>query len=93
MHSMLFVATISQQSADWRPFVQNVDAYLKKLKGVARLAENIWLLDLTASASPLGILIHEAELLRIPYGLLSFDEAPQWLPASYNPTPIQDRSG
>jgi hypothetical protein len=87
MHSMLFVATISPEKADWTSFLQNVAMKLSKQTGAARLAENVWLLDLTVSAAGLGILVQQAEMQEIPYGLLPFDEAPQWLPASYNPKP------
>jgi hypothetical protein len=93
MHSILFVATIVRGSTDWKPFLENVDARLRTRKGFVRLAENVWLLDLTVSAAPLGLLVYQAETLEIPYGLLPFAEAPQWLPASYNPTTIQDRNG
>jgi hypothetical protein len=93
MHSLLFVATMVSQSQDWTAFLTSVGEKLRRQKGFVRLAENVWLLDLTVSVQPLGALVHQAETYGIPYGLLPFDEAPQWLPASFDPKPIQARSG
>ena len=92
MHSVLFVVTIVRQNADWTPFLQNVDQKLRPHKGFARLAENVWLLDLTVSAAAFGMLVYQAEMFQIPYGLLPFDEEPRWLPVSYSPTTISDHS-
>lgn len=96
MHSALFVAVIPvdrwQQDA-WKAFVGQTEAQLKPYQGIERLAENVWLLDLTASVTPLGFLIAGAEGLGIAYRTLPFDAEPQWLPGGQNPTPTQGRSG
>lgn len=93
MHSALFVTEIPKERQDWGDFLASVDAKLKKEKGVQRLAENIWLLDVTQSVASLGWLISYAEARGIAYGILPFDDAPRWLPAGFDPNTIRDRSG
>jgi hypothetical protein len=93
MHSILFVATMDRMSQFWGAFATAVDDLLQQTAGVSRIAENVWLLDLTISTHGLGTLIFQAGKLGIPYGLLPFADAPQWLPAGYNPTPIPVRNG
>jgi hypothetical protein len=93
MHSVLFVAIIPPQKQDWMTFVQEVGKKLQSAKGATRLAENVWLLDLHKNTAALGWLIACAEKLGISQGLLAFEHEPQWLPAGFDPKPIQDRSG
>ena len=92
VHSVLFVATMNPQHADWSTFLNGAHDKLRTAEGVVRLAENVWLLDLTISATSFGSLIYQADLCRVEYGILPFVEAPQWLPASYSPKPIQGRN-
>lgn len=90
MH-ILFVATVAPENAYWRPFLENVSS-IEQYEGVVRLAENVWLLDLMKSIKAFGLLAHQAESQKVSYGLLAFADAPQWLPASYNPKTTPDRS-
>jgi hypothetical protein len=92
MHSVLFVARPDRGSAFWRPFLENVDVKLERTAGIARLAENVSLLDLTESVEALGLLIYQAGVLGIRYGILPFADPPQWLPASFCPKTILARS-
>lgn len=88
MHSLMFAAVIPKDRQDyamfWRAFIDDVDSSLSKLEGIERLAENIWLVDLTVSARPFGVLASAAERLRVDYRILPFDAAPQWLQAGQN---------
>ena len=92
MHSILFVATIPQERDDWRAFSETAEMKLSQRQGVTRLAENVWLLDLQQDVVSLGWLVTEAERRAIDCGLLSFEHAPEWLPADFDPTPTAVRS-
>jgi hypothetical protein len=92
MHSVLFVATNPNRRTDWDDFVGRAEAKLtpdgneKRYEGsFVRLAENVWLLDVTMSAEPLGWLTSQAQVKGIPYGLLVFDKEPYWLPSDFQP--------
>ena len=92
MHSVLFVATIPTQRHDWSGFVVLAEQKLAISKGAIRLSENVWLLDLHQSTDSLGWLISLAAQMAISHGLLAFERAPEWLPASFDPMPIQGRN-
>ncbi len=92
MHSVLFVATIPAQRHDWSEFVERAIQKLETAKGAIRIAENVWLLDLQQSVAPLGWLVSLAEQKGVLHGLLAFEHAPEWLPASFDPMPIQGRN-
>jgi len=87
MHSAIFVATIPRDKPTWDLFVVNAQRGTKPGPGVQRLGENVWLLNVQASARALGYLVHYAEEQKISYGILPFHDAPKWLPASFDPTP------
>ncbi len=88
MHSMLFVATISSKRHDWAAFLEHADRDLDQAKGVVRLAENVWLLNMRETVEPFGQLVYLAQREGIPYGLLPFEHAPEWLPADFDPNTI-----
>lgn len=92
MHSPLFVTEIPKDDDKWRLFVDGVKHKIKNVEGVLRLGENVWLLNLQKSVASLGWLIGHAEGQGIAYGLLPFENAPQWLPGGFDPKTIQDRS-
>jgi hypothetical protein len=87
MHSALFVATIPKQEDAWETFLNRFSSKAKTTTAFVRLAENVWLIDLTKGAGPLGYLISFAHEGAIPYGILPFEHAPQWLPADFYPKP------
>lgn len=93
MHSVLFVAVMPKERSDWQVFVTDAETKLKNAKGVKKLAENVWLLDLHASVTALGWLIALADRQGLAKGLLGFDREPEWLPAGFDPTPILGRNG
>jgi hypothetical protein len=86
MHSVLFVGRISLSDVDFEPkggwtnFEANVVEKIHPSEYVARLARNIWLIDLTVEIRSLAHLITLAETNQVPYKILPFDEKPQWLP-------------
>jgi len=92
MHSALIVIQIPTQSADWNGFLGTVATKLRQARGVVRLAENVWLVNSQESPAPLGWLVSLAESGGFAYGILPFQDAPQWLPASLDPSTIQVRS-
>lgn len=87
MHSVLFVATISDDRHDWAEFAEIARARLSKCPGVEPLAENVWLLDLHESASAFGLLAGLAEQKGRQYRLLPFQHEPQWLRSGYDHKP------
>ena len=90
MHSMLFIATISSKKHDWAEFLEHADRQLAQARGVARLAENVWLLNLRETVEPFGHLVYLEQRGGISYGLLPFEHAPEWLPADFDPNTILD---
>jgi hypothetical protein len=91
MHSVLFVARIGEVDA-WQKFVSFVLPKVRQAKGVMRLGENVWLVNLRENVTVLGYLIAYAEERQIPYGILPFEHEPQWLPAGLNPSTTLVRS-
>lgn len=92
MHSIMFVATIPPERHDWQ-FSELSDKRLEQLEGVARLAENVWLLDLTKTVQAFGRLVYTAEQEAISYALLPFEREPEWLPADFDPNTTLARMG
>jgi len=95
MHSAIFVASIpereNQGQIRWSNFLGYVDVKLKNPKNYIRLAENVWLLHLKQSVAELGWLTVYAEQQAIKYGIVSFENAPEWLPGGFDPNTIQGR--
>jgi len=85
MHSALFVATIPQSDDEWEGFLRRFRSKTEAMTSFARLAENVWLVDLTKGPGALGYLISFAHEGHISYGILPFEHAPQWLPADFDP--------
>lgn len=59
---------------------------------VARLGENVWLVDATQSTDALGSLVYWAGRQKLAYGLLPFEHEPRWLPDAFDPNTIQARN-
>ena len=88
MHSALFVATMpKERDDDWEVFLSRVSTKTKAMTSLVRLAENVWLVDLTKGPGALGYLISFAHEGRMSYGILPFEREPQWLPADFDPKP------
>jgi hypothetical protein len=95
MKSVLFVARIdpkAPQRFDWDKFGKGLAEKIKLGKDALRLAENVWLLNLTGSVSALGWLISLAEENSLSYGILPFEKEPVWLPAGFYPDTTQDQT-
>jgi hypothetical protein len=87
MHSVIFVAELTDQKA-WRNFSDRIKQVVTLDEHVLRLAENVWLVNLQVSPTPLGWLISVAEQQKMSYGILALDDEPQWLPADFRPKSI-----
>jgi hypothetical protein len=94
MHSALVWIKMPEapDNQSWPNFLDDVASKQMQGKGVLRLAENVWLLDLQESLAPLGLLVASAEKRGLTYALLPFADAPRWLPASSDPSTILDRN-
>ena len=92
MHSALFVAQIPIGGARWREFLMKAKVGLRTHPGVSRLAENVWLVNLQENPAPLAYFVSAADALGVPYGILPFEHAPQWLPVDFDPNTIRVRS-
>jgi hypothetical protein len=87
MHSAIFVAELTDKLA-WRNFSDRIRQVVTPGENALQLAENVWLVNLQASPTPLGWLISVAEQQKVSYGILALDAAPQWLPADFRPKSI-----
>jgi hypothetical protein len=88
---MLFVITMGDP-ARWGQFIANVRNDIRSQGGVARLGENVWLVDMMQSAQTLACLVYWAGLEKLAYGLLPIQREPQWLPEAFDPKIIQCRN-
>jgi hypothetical protein len=92
MHTALFAASsVSIDLQAWGYFVAFIDAKLKHAKNVQRLAENVWIVNVQDGFGPLAWLVSFAEDRKVPYGILPFDDEPQWLRGGIDPKAIQGR--
>jgi hypothetical protein len=98
MHSALVVVKIPEMLINeaskmrWQKFIAAINEvasakprHLDKEDGVSVLAENVWLVDLNKNPSALSRLMYHADGFSLPYGVLQLDEAPKWIPASFDP--------
>ncbi len=94
MHSALFVAGIPDfnQHHHWIDFLGAVMTKIRSEENAKRLSENVWLVNFQKSPSALSWLVTSAERHGIHFGILSFDEEPQWLPVGFDPNTIQVRN-
>ena len=100
MHSAIVVIQMPEATYDrsvpqaWNSFIGDVDSLrsskpkpLGEQKGVERLAENVWVVNLQENPSAFARLIHYADSFGLAYKILPIDVAPQWLPAGSDPKP------
>lgn len=92
MHSVLFVARIAIAHEDWSTFLTRAKVGLRTYPNVSRLAENVWLVNLQENPAPLAYFVSAADALGVPYGILPFERAPEWLPVGFDPNTILGRS-
>jgi hypothetical protein len=92
--SALFTASIPDNGSTWENFLGTLyQAIQKHEEQFSRISENVWILDLKSSMAPLGFLIAACERYAIPYGIVPFDDEPQWLPGGFDPKTIRGSSG
>lgn len=98
MHSALFVAAVPdadrgyQGRQEWMTYLHMLQSQVVIGQGVVRLAENVWLVNLRHDPGPLAALAFQARAQNIAYGILPFDDEPQWLPDGFDPSTIRGRS-
>lgn len=98
MHSAIVVVEMPDAPHDrsvshkWQSFMAEANslrtdkpAPLDKQKGVARLGENVWLVNLQENPAALARLVYFAVEFEFPYGILPLGDEPQWLPAGFDP--------
>jgi hypothetical protein len=76
----------------WGAFLTQFLGKIEQATNVWRLAENVWLVDMTASPGALGRMVAAAENQTMSYGILPFAVAPQWLPGGFDPKTIRGRN-
>jgi hypothetical protein len=85
MRYALFTADIPDTDV-WRNYMNRVEPKLRQAKGVSKLGENVWLLDLSQSTVALATLVAHADAVGIVHRILPFEHEPQWLPAGSDPS-------
>jgi hypothetical protein len=98
MRSVLFFVKPPQRKHEHLPFSQTATGFWSCIKEPGRLgedaiqlAENVWILDLQKSISTLAWLVSCAELHELSYGILPLDHEAQWLPADFDPKPLEKK--
>jgi hypothetical protein len=90
MHSAIVVVKMPQDSHDgrqrWQAFCTAV-ASLDTNDAAKRLGENVWQIDFQLNPGALALLVYSCDRHELPYGILPFDAALQWLPAGFDPKP------
>jgi hypothetical protein len=77
----------STQREGWQAFLASI-AKLEGNEAVARLGENVWQIDFQLYPGGLGTLIAACEQHDFRYGILPLADAPEWLPAEFDPGTI-----
>jgi hypothetical protein len=79
-------------SSKWENYLAEVHSLRKpttdpidKQKGVARLGENVWQVNMQLNTNALARLVYFATQFGFPYGISPLDAAPQWLPGGFDP--------
>jgi hypothetical protein len=81
LQNALFVVTLPEDRNQWSRIRQDIYGRLQGHTDARDLlGENVWLLHLSVSLSPLGQLITACEHVGVAYRLLPFQDEPQWLP-------------
>ena len=106
MHTMIVVVKMPETSHNeafsqsWANYLGDVDGLRKSSPeplhmqaGIARLAENVWQVDMQQNPAAGARLIYFATQYKFAYGILPLDAAPRWLPAGFDPNTISARSG
>jgi hypothetical protein len=90
MHSAIVVVRMPQDTQDgrtrWRNFCADVVS-LDTNPASKRLGENVWQVDFQQSPAALALLVSESAQHELHYGILPLADAPQWLPAGFDPRP------
>jgi hypothetical protein len=89
MHSAILWVRPPDESErqKWPAFL----ATISRLEGnvaLARLAENVWLVNFQDSPFAFARLVVAFEQHKLPYGILPLEHEPQWLPAAFDPKTI-----
>jgi hypothetical protein len=93
MHSALFVARFPCTApTTWGEFLRKAKVTLRTYPNVSRLSENVWLVNLQENPAPLAYLVSAADAIGVAYGILPFQDKPEWLPAGFDPNTIQGQS-
>jgi hypothetical protein len=89
MHSALFVAQyLRRDPLKWGNFLLQAKVGLQTFPNVSRLAENVWLVNFQESPVPLSLLVCAADAHGVSYGILPFEDEPEWLPVGFDPKTI-----
>jgi hypothetical protein len=90
VHSAVVVVKLRQdrqtEQKTWREFL-NVISPLEANEAAARLGENIWLIDFQRDPGAFALLVSACDQFELSYGILPLENAPQWLPAGFDPKP------
>ena len=89
MHSALFVACYAIAEETWRNFLTKAKVGIRKFPNVSRLSENVWLVNLQENPASLAYLVSAADAVGVSYGILPFQDEPEWLPSGLIPTPFR----
>jgi hypothetical protein len=90
MHSALFIAVLPEDERPWGAFERSANTNLKPYsQHIVRLAETVWLVDMKAKPAALAWLIASAASQQVHYGILTFENKPEWLPPEFDPMTVR----
>jgi hypothetical protein len=85
MHSALIAVEIQSEQA-FLVFMAAANK-AKEMKGVSRLADNVWQVNFQLAPAALAALVLAADRQGLAYKILPFDAEPQWIQGNPNSYP------
>lgn len=89
VHSALVIVSNESDSSpqgrtSWQSFLASIGPAISKAKGTKALTENVWLIPMQDDALVFAEILRDAAMMRFPYKVHFFLEAPTWIESPEN---------